>query len=100
MATFAVTVVSGPRWVADLGPREQALWDEHDTFMDRLSDSVNILLTGPYADGTGALVIVEMDTDNPSEVRAIFETDPWVTGELRTIADVKVWQILFDARPC
>jgi uncharacterized protein len=98
MTTFAVTIASGTKWVDGLGAREQPLWDEHATFMDRLFDDGHVLLGGPFADGSGALVIVEMETDNPARVRAVFEADPWVTGGVRTVAEVKHWQIFLDAR--
>jgi uncharacterized protein YciI len=98
MTTFAVFRVAGAEWVAGLGAREQPLWDEHAAFMDRLFDDGFILLGGPYADGTGALLILELDTQSPSRVRAAFDGDPWVRRDILPVADVKRWQIFLDAR--
>jgi uncharacterized protein len=98
MATFVVITASGKGWVDGLGAREQPLWDEHATFMDRLFDDGRVLLGGPFADGSGALVIVDMETDSPEQVRATFEADPWVTGDIRTVAEVKHWEIFLDGR--
>ena len=98
MTTFAVFRTPGAEWVADVAVREQPLWDEHATFMDRLFDAGQIVLGGPYADGTGALLIVEMETDSPAEVRAAFGADPWVVRDILPVAEVKRWQIFLDAR--
>src|SRR5262249_14384021 len=98
MTTFAVIRTAGAEWVAGLGTREQPLWDEHAVFMDRLFDDGRIVLGGPYVDGSGALVIVEMDTESPAQVRAAFDADPWVTRDILPVAEVKRWQIFLDAR--
>jgi uncharacterized protein YciI len=98
MTTFAVFRTAGAEWVACLGAREQPLWDEHATFMDRLFDAGHIVLGGPYADGSGALLIVEMETDSPAQVRAAFDADPWVTRDIQPVAEVKRWQLFLDAR--
>ncbi len=98
MATFAVFRTAGAEWVTGLNVREQPLWDEHATFMDRLFDDGRILLGGPYADGTGALLIVEMEAEHPAEVGAAFNADPWVTRDIQPVAEVKRWQIFLDAR--
>src|SRR5437867_930515 len=98
MTTFAVFSTSGAGWVAGVDTREQPLWDEHATFMDRLFDDGHVVLGGPYADDSGALVIVDMDTDSAAQVRAVFDADPWVTGNIRFVADVKRWQIFLDGR--
>jgi uncharacterized protein YciI len=98
MTTFAVFRTAGAEWVTGLGAREQPLWDEHATFMDRLFDDGLIVLGGPYADGTGALLIVEVDADSPAQVRAAFDGDPWVTRDILPVAGVKRWQIFLDAR--
>jgi uncharacterized protein YciI len=98
MTTFAVFRTAGDEWVAGLGAREQPLWDEHATFMDRLFDAGQIVLGGPYADGTGALLIVDMDTESSAQVRAAFDADPWVLRDILPVAEVKRWHIFFDAR--
>jgi uncharacterized protein YciI len=98
MTTFAVFRKAGAEWVAGLGAREQPLWDEHAAFMDHLFDDGRILLGGPFADGSGALLIVEMGAEHPAEVGAAFDADPWVTHDILPVAEVKRWQIFLDAR--
>lgn len=97
MTTFAVFRIAGAEWVAGLSVREQPLWDDHAAFMDRLFAEGTIVLGGPYAGETGALLIVEMDTDSPAQVRAAFDADPWVTRDILPVAEVKRWQIFLDA---
>jgi uncharacterized protein YciI len=98
MALFVTLRAAGPAWVAGVGVREQPLWDEHAVFMDRLFDEGRILLGGPFTDGAGAMVIVEINTDDPADVRAMFAADPWITDGIHVLTDVKPWQIFLDAR--
>lgn len=98
MTTFAVFSVNGSAWVQGVDVRRQPLWDEHAAFIDQLFDEGRILLAGPYADGTGALLIIQADTKHPTQVRAMFDADPWATHDIRRVAEVKPWQIFLDAR--
>jgi uncharacterized protein YciI len=98
MTTFAVWMVNGAAWVPGVDVRTQPFWDEHAAFIDQLFDEGHILLSGPYADGTGALLIVEADTEHPEQVHAMFNTDPWTTHHIRHVAEVKRWQIFLNAR--
>jgi len=50
----------GPAWVDGRTSREQPYWDEHAAFVDGLADG-RIVLAGPFADWTGALLIVRGD---------------------------------------
>ena len=46
---FAVRTAKGPCWDHGRGNREQAFWDEHASFADRLVERGVILLGGPIA---------------------------------------------------
>jgi uncharacterized protein len=98
MATFAVMSVNGSAWVPGVDVRQQPFWDEHAAFIDKLFDEGRILLTGPYADGSGALLIIESDAEHPAQVSAMFDADPWATHDIRRVAEVKPWNIFLDAR--
>jgi uncharacterized protein len=98
MATFAVMSVNGSGWVQGVDVRKQPYWDEHAAFIDKLFEDGRILLAGPYADGSGALVIIEADAEQPAQVRAMFDADPWATHDIRRVAEVKPWTIFVDAR--
>jgi hypothetical protein len=56
---FLVFRNPGPSWVPGRGTREQPLWDEHAVFIDRLFEEGRILLAGPYADSSRALLVVQ-----------------------------------------
>jgi uncharacterized protein YciI len=86
----------GPSWVPGLPTRQQPLWDEHAAFMDRLFEQGRIVLAGPYADGSRALVIVEArDAD---EASALLEDDPWVKSGILVSGNVIEWTIFLDSR--
>jgi len=99
MANFAVTMVHGPNWDAAKGGiggiREQAAFDEHAAFMDRLVEGGSIILGGPLGDGEQALLIFEADDED--EVRARMAEDPWKPMGLLYVGDVRRLTIWLDA---
>jgi len=86
----------GAAWDPAKPVREQALWDEHTRFVDALYDQGKILLAGPFADGTGSLVV--LDAESPDAARALFRDDPWAERDILVAADVKEWTIFLDGR--
>jgi uncharacterized protein YciI len=96
MAVFAVTMVWGPGRDPTRSRREQADWDEHAAFMDRLVEDGTVLLGGPVGDGTDVLLAVEA-ADEPA-LRGVFAADVWhVTGVLR-FGRVEPWMLWLDGR--
>ena len=93
---FIVWLSPGANWDASRGSREQQHWDAHASFMDDLFERGMVVLGGPLADRSGALVIVEA-TDE-SEVRVWFRNDPWTIHDVLPLKDVKEWHILLDGR--
>lgn len=86
----------GPSWVPGRATREQPLWEEHAVFIDRLFDEGRIVLGGPYADYSRALVVVQ--AQDSGEVRDLFREDPWARNGILVPADVIEWTIFLDAR--
>lgn len=94
--TFMLLWDAGPAWTPGKTSREQAWWDEHADFMDRLFAQGLILLGGPFADTSGALVIVEAASEQ--EVADVFAHDPFVINGIFALRALKAWHIFLDAR--
>ena len=94
--TFILLWDAGPAWTPGKTAREQAWWDEHADFMDRLFARGMILLGGPFADTSGALVIVA--AENEQEVSEVFARDPFVVHDIFALRALKQWHIFLDAR--
>ena len=86
----------GSQWNPALPVREQAYWDDHARFVDELFDAGKIILAGPFADGSGALVV--MAVESVEAARAIFREDPWSQRDIQVAGDVKEWTIFLDAK--
>ena len=93
---FLVFRNPGPSWVEGRHTREQPLWDEHAVFMDRLFEKGRVVLGGPYADGSPALVIVE--ARDREEAVALFADDPWTTEKILGVGEVIEWTVYLDSR--
>jgi hypothetical protein len=100
--TIAVFLRPGSRWNPALPVRQQAFWDEHARFMDALFDAGTVVLGGPFADGSGSMVI--LSADSADAARAIFRGDPWSQQDVLVPCDAREWTIFLDARtkrsPC
>jgi len=94
--TFVILWATGAAWTAGKTVREQAYWDEHATFMDRLFENGTVIMGGPFSDGTGSLVIVE--AEEMSEVATLFANDPFVVHQIFALSSLKQWQLFLDAR--
>ena len=93
---FVIMWAHGAAWAAGKTVREQAYWDEHAEFMDRLFEDGTVIMGGPFSDGSGSLVIVEAEDMN--EVSILFAHDPFVIHEIFTLRSLKRWQLFLDAR--
>ena len=85
----------GPRYEQGRSPREQPFWDEHAAFIDDLAARGRIVLAGPFADWTGAMLIVRGDVP---EVTATFVTDPFVMEGVFALPRVRPWLLWVDER--
>ena len=89
---YVVERVSGPEWDGARPTREQAGWDEHARFMDRLAEEGFVVLGGPLGEeaGDGALLVVAVGSEE--EVRARLAADPW-EGTILTLRSIRPWSI-------
>jgi uncharacterized protein YciI len=94
---YAAFLRPGSLWNPNKTAREQPFWDEHARYMDALFETGVIVLGGPFADRTGALVIVK--ADNANQVREMYREDPWTTQDVMKVDDVKEWTIFLNGRP-
>ncbi|MGH8494790.1 MAG: YciI family protein [Gammaproteobacteria bacterium] len=94
--TLAVFFRHGSQWNRDLPVRGQAYWDEHAIFMDELFESGAVILGGPFADGSGSMVI--LTAESAEAARTIFQEDPWTRLDILVVDEVKEWTIFLDAR--
>ena len=74
---------------------EQAGWDPHAEFMERLVDSGFVILGGPLADEERVVLAVEAESEEA--VRATLARDPWSETHL-LVDSVDAWTIRLDAR--
>jgi uncharacterized protein YciI len=91
---FLVRQGRGPGWDASKGRREQAGWDEHAAFIDRLADRV--VIGGPIDDVDGEFVLLLVRADDETDARAMFDGDPWI-GSILQIAAVERWTLWIGA---
>ena len=76
--------------------RQQPLWDEHAVFMDGLFEEGRVVLGGPYADYSRALVIVE--ARDAEEASGLFRNDPWAKAGILVPSEVIEWTVFLDSR--
>ena len=93
---YAALLRPGALWDPARPVREQPFWDEHARFMDALFDAGLVVLGGPFADGSGSLVVLA--AESADRVRETFREDPWTRHDVLAVADVKEWTIFLDAR--
>ena len=86
----------GSQWNPYLPVREQAYWDDHARFVDALFAAGKIIMAGPFADGTGSLVILAAESVDAA--RAIFQDDPWAQRDILVAGEIKEWTIFLDGR--
>jgi uncharacterized protein len=89
---FLVERGKGPKWDHTRGRREQVAWDEHATFMDRLTDEGFIVLGGPIGEGDGENTLLIVDAPDEATARARLAEDPW-PEELLTIESIRPWSV-------
>ena len=86
----------GPSWVPGVPTRQQPLWDDHAAFMDGLFARGHVVLAGPYADFSRALVIV--DAGNAEEASALLRGDPWEKAGILVSGQIIERVVYLDSR--
>jgi hypothetical protein len=94
---FIVERPIGSAWVSGRGSREQPLWDEHAAFMDALFEEGVVVLGGPLADDSGAVLVMEANDED--EVRRLLASDPWIIeSDVLRVGHIREWRLFLDAR--
>ncbi|PWU20800.1 MAG: hypothetical protein C5B50_03120 [Verrucomicrobia bacterium] len=93
---FLVFRKPGPSWVRGVPTRQQPLWDEHAAFIDPIFEQGHIVMAGPYADWSRALIIVK--AENAEEAVAMFRGDPWERAGILVLDEVVEWNVFLDSR--
>ena len=89
MAKFAVVLTFGdPDKVAETRPR-------HREYLQRLLSEGRLHASGPWADGTGALLIYEAADE--AEVRRLLEADPYTAAGVIADVQIKEWNLVYAA---
>ncbi len=86
----------GPSWVPGLPTRQQPFWDEHAAFIDRIFEQGRIVLGGPYADYSRALLIVQAGSQ--AEALELLRDDPWRHRGILAPSEVIEWSVFLDSR--
>lgn len=94
--TFVILWGHGPAWIPGKTVREQPYWEGHAALMDQSFDSGIVVLGGPFADGTGSMVVVEAESER--EVADLVARDPFLVHDVFALNGIKQWQLFLDAR--
>jgi uncharacterized protein YciI len=97
---FVVIREQGQGWESGRELREQPGWDEHASYMDRLTEEGFVLIAGPVSDGGPvhrALQIV--NAEDETDIAARLEEDPWTPMGVLSTAAVYRWTILLGDPP-
>jgi uncharacterized protein len=92
---FLLFQKQGPSWVPGRPTREQPLWEDHAAFIDPLFLAGYVVMAGPYADYSRALLVVK--AKDAEEVRTLFLEDPWAKNGILIPDAVVEWTVYLDA---
>jgi len=93
--TFAVLSIAGPGRDLTKGAREQPLWDEHNRFIDGITEGF-IIMGGPFEEEGGSMLIVR--AENADEVMERLKPDPWYIHGILQLQSIRRWDIFIDER--
>ena len=83
------------------GPRGQALRPglraAHLARLEALERDGRLVLAGPFADGSGSLIVIA--ADSLDDARAFAEADPYVTGGVFHAIDIRPFVKVLPASP-
>jgi uncharacterized protein YciI len=84
---------AGPAWEGG-SPEHQPGWDDHAAFVDALIASGTVVMGGPFADSSGAMVLFE--DVGEADARRIVAQDPFVANGVFVLEDIRAWTIYVD----
>ena len=94
MALFIVRLRRGGPWDWSKDLRQQAGWEEHAAFMDRLVADRFILLGGPLESEKDTFHVVRAESEDA--IRRKLAEDPWSPNGMLTPVAIERWTILLD----
>jgi uncharacterized protein YciI len=86
---FVILGHDGPRG-AELRPSVRTA---HLKNLQPLVDSGKIIIAGPFTDGSGSMLVVDMD--NEAQVKAFMDTDPYVIQGVFERVEIKPFRRVF-----
>ena len=66
----------------------------HRAYLTKLLDEGKLFASGPYADGSGALIVYEADT--PEAAEALLRADPFHAAGVFVEWTVRPWKVIFQ----
>ena len=87
VSSFVAYYEPGPKWLKGKALKEQPL-KTHVDYMLALHDRGKLIMGGPLADGSGALVVFA--AENIGEVEEMLSSDPAIADGI-LVASVKEW---------
>jgi uncharacterized protein YciI len=66
----------------------------HRAYLTSLLETGKLFASGPYADGSGALIVYEADT--PEEADALMKADPFHAAGVFVKWTVRPWKVIFQ----
>jgi uncharacterized protein YciI len=94
---FIVVEAKGLAWDRTRPRREQAQWDEHAAFMDKLTAEGFIELGGPLGEGDGEDALLVINAPDEDAIIATLQDDPWLNAEILEIRTIQRWTIFLEA---
>jgi uncharacterized protein YciI len=99
MAVFAVTTARAVNWDRSLGIREQPFFGEHAAFADGLVERGIIIIGGPISsDDADDIALLAVESADETELRSVFDEDPWIVHGVFRLKDVRPWTLWLDGR--
>ena len=94
---FVVIHGKGPSWDPTKLRREQAGWDEHAEFMDKLTAEGFIVLGGPLGEGDGDDAMLVVDAPDEETVVSRLANDCWKKSGILVVKSIQSWTIFSEA---
>jgi len=69
----------------------------HRAYLTSLLEKGQLFASGPYADGSGALIVYEADT--PDAAEALLKADPFHSAGVFLTWTMRPWKVIFQATP-
>ena len=66
----------------------------HRAYLTKLLDEGKLFASGPYADGSGALIVYEADT--PDDAESLLKADPFHAAGVFLHWTLRPWKVIFQ----